>query len=299
MFEAVQKNKRRTYFIATLCFVFLGVVVYFIAEFSGLGNIAIPIAVLVAICSTFFSYFFSDKIVLASSHAKPADEETEKYLHNIVEGLCVASGLPKPRIYVVDDPAPNAFATGRNPQKAVVCVTTGLLQRLDYYQLEGVLAHELAHIKNYDILLSTVVTVMVGIVIILSDIFTRFMFFGGGRSRRSNDDNGGGIQIILFIIGLIFIILAPLFGQLLKMALSRNREYLADSTAIEFTRNPEGLATALEKISQDPMPVEHANKATANMYICNPLRNKKGESVDLFSTHPPIDKRIEAIRNIR
>ena len=209
----------------------------------------------------------------------------------------ISAGLQeKPQLYVIEDAQPNAFATGRNPKHAVICVTTGLLEKLEYYELEGVLAHEMSHIKNYDILLSAVVSVMVGFVVILSDWFTRISFYGGRRGRdRDNDNNGNAI---VMLIGLIFLILAPIFGQLMQLAISRKREFLADATAVEFTRNPDGLISALEKISADPNELKVANKATENMYIANPFRNKK-KSSDLWSTHPSTEARIEALRNLK
>ena len=216
-------------------------------------------------------------------------------LVNILDALVVSSGLQyTPKLYIVEDSQPNAFATGRNPENAVICVTTGLLDKLSYYELEGVIAHEMAHIKNYDIRLSAVVSVMVGFVVILSDWFTRISFYGGSR-RRDDDDNGNPI---LMFIGLIFLILAPIFGQLMQLALSRKREFLADATAIEFTRNPDGLISALLKISGDPNELKVANNATENMYIVNPFRGKKSSS-SLWSTHPSIEDRVEALRNIK
>ena len=216
-------------------------------------------------------------------------------LVNILDALVVSSGLNStPRLYVVEDAQPNAFATGRNPENAVICVTTGLLDKLDYYELEGVIAHELAHIKNYDIRLSAVVSVMVGFVVMLSDWFTRIAFWGGTRDR-DDDSKGNGI---LMIIGLIFLILAPIFGKLMQLAVSRKREYLADATAIQFTRNPDGLISALIKISDDPNQLKVANNATENMYIANPFKNKKKSSI-LWSTHPSIEDRVEALRNLK
>jgi heat shock protein HtpX len=298
MLQAVGKNKLKTSLIVLCIFVFVSVIVYYISIAMNLSyTMAATIAIGVSMAMTISSYWFSDKIVLSMNGAHPADEQTEKQLHNIMEGLCVASGLPMPKLYVVDDPSPNAFATGRNPQHAVVCVTTGLLNTMDYYQLEGVLAHEMAHIKNYDILLQTVASVMIGAAIMLANIWSRSLWWGGGRSRDRENNNSNAI---LMIIGLVFVILAPLAGQLLKMALSRNREYLADATAVEFTRNPEGLATALEKLGGVTTAVERASNATEGLYIANPLKAAKGSNVaNLFSTHPPIEKRIEAIRNIR
>ena len=243
---------------------------------------------------------YGDKIdsnVLKLNNARPATKEEDLKLVNILDSLVISAGLQeKPQLYVIEDAQPNAFATGRNPKHAVICVTTGLLEKLEYYELEGVLAHEMSHIKNYDILLSAVVSVMVGFVVILSDWFTRISFYGGRRGRdRDNDNNGNAI---VMLIGLIFLILAPIFGQLMQLAISRKREFLADATAIEFTRNPDGLISALEKISADPNELKVANKATENMYIANPFRNKK-KSSDLWSTHPSTEARIEALRNLK
>ena len=262
-----------------------------------LGELSIIIAMIFAIVSTWGSYYYSDKIVLKLNNARPATKEEDLKLVNILDSLVISAGLQeKPQLYVIEDAQPNAFATGRNPKHAVICVTTGLLEKLEYYELEGVLAHEMSHIKNYDILLSAVVSVMVGFVVILSDWFTRISFYGGRRGRdRDNDNNGNAI---VMLIGLIFLILAPIFGQLMQLAISRKREFLADATAVEFTRNPDGLISALEKISADPNELKVANKATENMYIANPFRNKK-KSSDLWSTHPSTEARIEALRNLK
>ena len=263
-----------------------------------LGEMSIIIALIFAFFSTWGSYYYSDKIVLSLNKARPATKEEDLKLVNILDSLVVASGLPaKPRLYVVEDKQPNAFATGRNPQNAVICVTTGLLDKLEYYELEGVLAHEMAHIKNYDILFSAVVSVMLGFVVMLSDLFTRIAFWGGFRDNSDDNDNSKG-NAILMLIGLIFLILAPIFGQLMKLAFSRKREFLADATAVEFTRNPEGLISALEKISADPNELKVANKATENMYIANPFRKKKNTS-SIWSTHPSTEDRIEALRNLK
>ena len=209
----------------------------------------------------------------------------------------VSSGLEhKPRLYIVEDSQPNAFATGRNPANAIICVTTGLLDKLDYYELEGVLAHELSHIKNYDIRLSAIVTVMVGLVVMLSDLVSRMLFWGGGRDN-DNDSKGNAI---LMVIGLIAVILAPLFGELMRLAVSRKREYLADATAVEFTRNPDGLISALTKLEADANELKTANNSTAHMYIVNPFKkDKKKKSSSVWSTHPSIEDRIEALRNLK
>ena len=297
MFEDIKKNKIKSCFIVLLFLAFIAVLVYYICMALDLGELSIIIAMIFAIVSTWGSYYYSDKIVLKLNNARPATREEDLKLVNILDSLVISAGLQeKPQLYVIEDAQPNAFATGRNPKHAVICVTTGLLDKLDYYELEGVLAHEMSHIKNYDILLSAVVSVMVGLVVILSDWFTRISFYGGRRGRdRDNDNNGNAI---IMLIGLIFLILAPIFGQLMQLAISRKREFLADATAIEFTRNPDGLISALEKISADPNELKVANKATENMYIANPFRNKK-KSSDLWSTHPSTEARIEALRNLK
>ncbi|HCQ55891.1 MAG TPA: zinc metalloprotease HtpX [Clostridiales bacterium] len=297
MFEDIKKNKIKSWFIVLLFLAFIAVIVYYICMALDLGELSIIIAMIFAIVSTWGSYYYSDKIVLKLNNARPATREEDLKLVNILDSLVISAGLPeKPQLYVIEDAQPNAFATGRNPKHAVICVTTGLLEKLDYYELEGVLAHEMSHIKNYDILLSAVVSVMVGFVVILSDWFTRISFYGGRRGRDGDNDNNG--NAIIMLIGLIFLILAPIFGQLMQLAISRKREFLADATAIEFTRNPDGLISALEKISADPNELKVANKATENMYIANPFRNKK-KSSDLWSTHPSTEARIEALRNLK
>ena len=297
MFEDIKKNKIKSWFIVLLFLAFIAVIVYYICMALDLGELSIIIAMIFAIVSTWGSYYYSDKIVLKLNNARPATREEDLKLVNILDSLVISAGLPeKPQLYVIEDAQPNAFATGRNPKHAVICVTTGLLDKLEYYELEGVLAHEMSHIKNYDILLSAVVSVMVGFVVILSDWFTRISFYGGRRGRdRDNDNNGNAI---VMLIGLIFLILAPIFGQLMQLAISRKREFLADATAVEFTRNPDGLISALEKISADPNELKVANKATENMYIANPFRNKK-KSSDLWSTHPSTEARIEALRDLK
>lgn len=295
MFEDIKRNKMKSWFIILLFLAFIAVIVYYICMALDLGKTSIVIAMIFAIISTWGSYYYSDRIVLSLNKARPATREENQKLVNILDSLVVSSGLPAtPKLYIVEDSQPNAFATGRNPEHAVICVTTGLLDKLEYYELEGVLAHEMSHIKNYDILLSAVVSVMVGFVVILSDWFTRITFWGGPR-RSDDDDNGNPI---LMFIGLIFLILAPIFGQLMQLAISRKREFLADATAVEFTRNPDGLISALLKISGDPNELKVANNATENMYIVNPFRGKKSSS-SLWSTHPSIEDRVEALRNIK
>lgn len=296
MYEDIKRNKIKSGFIVLMFLVFISLIIYYICMALDLGPISIVIAMIFSIISTWGSYYYSDKIVLTLNRARPATKEENQKLVNVFEALMVSAGLPcQPKLYIIEDAQPNAFATGRNPENAVVCVTTGLLDKLEYYELEGVIAHELAHIKNYDIRLSAVVSVMVGFVVMLSDWFTRITFWGGGRSRDDDDSKGNAI---LMIIGLIFLILAPIFGKLMQLAISRKREFLADATAIEFTRNPDGLISALQKISGDSHQLKVANKATENMYIVNPFKARKRTS-SLWSTHPSIEDRVEALRNLK
>lgn len=300
MFQASKKNKFESGIIISIFIIVITLIIYYICNSLKLGNLSIIIALTFSIATSWGSYYYSDKIVLASCRARPATKEEDLKLVNILDALMVTAGLPKkPALYVVEDNQPNAFATGRNPEHAVICVTTGLLEKLNYYELEGVIAHEISHIKNYDILLSTIVSVFVGFIVMLSDIFSRTLFWGGVKDNDDNDKANG----ILMLIGLIFLILSPIFGTLMQLALSRKREFLADSTAIEFTRNPDGLISALQKLENDNNELKMANSATANMYIVNPFKKngKKGrkKSSSLWSTHPSTDDRIEALKNIR
>ena len=300
MFEWSKKNKIESAVIIGIFILVITLIVYYVCNALDLGSFSIVIALIVSIATSWGSYYYSDKIVLSLNRARPATKEEDLKLVNILDSLMVASGLPvKPRLYVVEDAQPNAFATGRNYENAVICVTTGLLEKLDYYELEGVIAHEMSHIKNYDIRLSCVVSVMVGFIVMLSDLFSRALFWGGLNDRDSDSKANG----ILMIIGLIFLILSPIFGSLMQLALSRKREFLADSTAVEFTRNPDGLISALEKLENDPNQLETANSATANMYIVNPFKkdakNGKKRTTNIWSTHPSTADRIEALRNLR
>lgn len=301
MFKTVKKNKFESAIIVSIFIIAVTLIIYYICNALNLGELSILIALIFSIASAWGSYYYSDKIVLASCKARPATKEEDLKLVNILDALMVTAGLPKkPDLYVVEDVQPNAFATGRNPEHAVICVTTGLLEKLNYYELEGVIAHEMSHIKNYDILLSAVVSVFVGLIVMLSDMFSRIMFWGGLKDDRDNDSKANGI---LMLLGLIFLILSPIFGTLMQLALSRKREFLADATAVEFTRNPDGLISALEKLENDPNELETANSATANMYIVNPFKKNgdkgKRKTSNLWSTHPSTADRIEALRNIR
>jgi heat shock protein HtpX len=254
-------------------------------------------AVLFSVVSAVFSYYFSDSITLSMSHAEPVERKDNPVLYNIVDNLAITAGLPTPKIYIINDPAMNAFATGRDPKHAVICVTAGLLQKMDKQELEGVIAHELSHVGNYDIRLSTIVVVLAGTVTLLADWFLRFSFFGG-RRKNSND----GSSIIFLIIGLLLAVLSPIAATIIQLAISRKREYLADASGALLTRYPEGLASALEKIQKESMPMAEASKATAHLYIANPLQGPDGKTKSLFAglfdTHPPIEERIKRLREM-
>jgi len=261
------------------------------------NSVILYIAVAFSLLMNFFSFWYSDKIVLKMSGAKPIEKKDNPELYRLVENLCITAGLPLPKIYIINDPAPNAFATGRNKEKAVVAVTTGLLERLNKTELEGVIAHELSHIGNRDILISTIIVVLVGFIALLSDFFLRFTIWGGrGRDR----EGGGNAQIIMLVVGIVLAILAPIVAAMIQLAISRKREFLADASGALLTRYPEGLASALEKISQYPGSLKRANKATAHLYISNPFKGKKakGFMTKLFTTHPPIEERVRALRGM-
>lgn len=287
----VRRNKLKTGLIITLFFVFITLLIYFLSLFLfDSVYIAAIIGFAFAGISAFVSYYNSDRMILHINGAREATREEFLQLNVSLESLCISAGLPLPRLYVMDTPALNAFATGRNPEHAVVCVTTGLLEKLDKYELEGVLAHELSHIKNYDILVSTIAIVMVGFVSIISDIFSRSLIYG---SSRDSDNKAGAV---LMLVGLIFIILSPVFATLLKLAISRNREYLADASAVQIARNKEGLIHALSKLESENEPIE-INKATESLFIVNPLKGKQKDS--LWSTHPSTSNRIERLQSIQ
>jgi heat shock protein HtpX len=297
MYEQISSNKRKSFFLILFFLGLIFALAWFFGQVTKLGSYAVIPAFIIAIIMTIGSYYASDKIVLAVSRARPVNREEYPYLYNVVEGLAIAAGLPKPRCYIINDTAPNAFATGRNPKNSVIVVTTGLLEKLNRAELEGVIAHEMSHIKNYDVLVQTLSVVMVGVVVLLSDWILRSFFWGAGR-RRSSDKRGGNAGSILIVVALVLAVLSPLFAQLLKLAVSRKREYLADANGALLTRYPPGLASALKKLSEDREPLEVANKATAHLYIVNPLKDIKGKMNVMFSTHPPIEKRIEALENM-
>ena len=286
------KNTRLTWFYITGFLVFIIGVGYIFAE--AMGNSAILYgAVIFSTLMSFGSYWLSDKIVLAMSSAKEVKHNENPEIYHLVENLCITAGLPVPKIYIIEDTAMNAFATGRDPEHGVICFTTGIISRLKKIELEGVIAHELSHIGNRDILISTVVVVLVGFVTLLADWFRHWAFWGG----KSRDDNGGGqIRVLIMVLAIVLSILAPIAAVFMQLAISRKREFLADADGALLTRYPEGLASALEKISQDTEPLEVANRATAHLFIANPFKGAKVSK--LFMTHPPIEERVKALRGM-
>ena len=291
LYNQISSNKWKSYAIVLFFFLVIAAVVWFAGYyFAGFGGFSVAFAGVLAIVTALGGYYWGDKVVLSMSRARPADENEHKYLLNTVEGLSIAAGLPAPKTYVIEDEAINAFATGRNPKNSSIAVTTGALKKLNRVELEGVIGHEMSHIKNYDIRLATLAVVMVGFVAILSDLLFRGMLFGG--SRRDEDRGGGA----LVIIGILFAILAPIAVKLLQLALSRKREYLADATGALLTRHPAGLASALEKIGKDSNQLKTASEATATLYIANPFKNVS--AARLLSTHPPLEDRIAQLRKM-
>lgn len=268
---------------------------YVLGQGLGYGNSFMWFAVLLSIGSSFISYYWGDSLVLAISGARPADRKRDFDFFTVAENLSIAAGIPKPRLYVIEDTAMNAFATGRDPEHAVVCATTGILSRLDRRELEGVIAHELSHIKNFDIRLMAVVAVLVGSVAYMADIFLRTLWWGGRGRDRDNDNSLGPI---LLVVGIVLAILSPILASIIQLAVSRNREFLADVSGAELTRYPEGLARALEKLDKDKEVLEAATNATAHLYITNPFKDKNFGAwfAGLFNTHPPIEERIKRLR---
>lgn len=304
IYEVQSANKIKSTVITVLFFVFVAISTYFIASAIGIYNgyeasglSFAGIALIISGISTFVSYYFSDKIVLGISKARPATKQEDKIFTSVAENVCIGAGLPLPKLYVIEDSAPNAFATGRDPDHAVICVTSGILSKLTRTELEGVVAHEISHIKNYDIRLMSIVSVMVGLIALLGDFFLRSSFHG---RRSSNEKSNLGGVIIL--VGIIFAILSPIIAQLIQLAISRRREFMADAGSVSITRQPQGLISALEKISADHEPLEAANKATAHLYIVNPFKDRTGRAVEklsgLFNTHPPIGERIKILQKM-
>jgi len=297
LYTNVESNTRKTWLYITL-FLVLIIGIGWLISYYLQSPVILYIAVILSILMSFTSYWFSDKIVLAITKAKPIEKKDNPQLYRIVENLCITAGLPLPRIYILEEAQPNAFATGRDAKHAVVAVTRGLLEKLEKVELEGVIAHELSHIGNRDMLISTVIVVLVGIVVIMTDFFFRISFWGGigGRSNRG----GGQARLIMILVALALAILAPIFAQLIKLAISRKREFLADASGALLTRYPEGLARALEKIAVDPNSLRVANNSTAHLFIASPFRGKQSKSwfIKLFLTHPPVEDRIKALKEM-
>lgn len=299
MYDEIEKNKRNSVILVVIFAAVLILLGYIFGQVAGFGYFGIVLAFIISTGMALAGYYRGDKIVLAVSRAKPAIREEYPELYNIVEELIIASDLPMPKLYIIhDNDAPNAFATGRDPDHASIAVTTALLQRLNRTELQGVLAHELSHIGDYDILFATLIGIMVGMVALMADFFLRYTFWGGGR-RRSSDGSSGGSGMIM-ILALALAILAPLFALIIQLAVSRQREYLADANAALMTRYPEGLASALEKISQNPGVLEVSNRATQHLYIISPIKSirERKKKNSLFSTHPLVEDRIKRLREM-
>lgn len=295
LYAQADKNIRKTWALMALFFIFIIFIGYIFSYVMDSYSILV-FAVLFSILMSFASYWWSDKIVLWQVGAHEVTRENNKELYRLVENLCITAGLSVPKIYVIDDSAMNAFATGRDPQHAVIALTSGIIEKLERVELEGVIAHELSHIGNRDMLLSTVIVVLVGFVILLSDWFRRWIWFGGFGRRRGSDRETDQFGTIILFLSLIFSLLAPIVAILIQLAISRKREFLADASGALLTRYPEGLARALQKISSDPTPFRKASTATAHLFITNPFKGKRFWSI--FSTHPPIEERIKALSNM-
>jgi heat shock protein HtpX len=293
MYDQISRNLWRSRILIALFIMIISYIGFIFGTITGFGWFGFILAFLFATATGWFSLFYSADVALSVSHARPLQKEEKPYLYNIIEGLALAAGIATPKAYLIDDTAPNAFATGRDPEHAAIAVTTGLIEKLNRAELEGVIAHEISHIKNYDIRLTTIVVVLVGMIVLLSDWMARSFWYGRSRNRNRDSDNAQGVFIG---VGILLALFAPIIAQLLQLAISRKREFLADASGALLTRYPEGLASALEKLAADTEPLEVANKATAHLYIVNPLKEHGGFVNGLFSTHPPIEERIKVLR---
>jgi heat shock protein HtpX len=302
-YDRIAENRRNSVLLVVLVVLLLGALGLTIGwAVTGDPRAAIPstiLAIVVGLVASLVSYYLGDSIVLTVSGAKEVTEQSAPQLMNVVREIAIASNVPMPKVYIIEDTAPNAFATGRDPKHASVAITSGLLQKLDREELQGVMAHELSHVRNYDIRFSLLVGVLVGSIALLADFFLRFTFWGGGRRGGDRDrDSGGGAQIIVFVIAILLAILAPIAARLVQLAVSRQREYLADVSAVELTRNPVGLEQALAKIAADTEVLEVANRATQHLYFENPIKKFEARSSGLFDTHPPVLDRINRLRGL-
>jgi heat shock protein HtpX len=298
--ERIARNRRNSLLLIAAFLAFITAFGYIIG-YAWLGDplralAGLAFALIVGVVAGLISYYGGDKMVLAASRAREITHDDAPVLFNVVEEMSIASGLPMPKVYIVEDTAPNAFATGRDPEHATVAVTSGLLEKLDRDELQGVIAHEMSHVANFDIRYSMLVGILVGSTVLISDFFLRGLWFSGGRGGRRGGDGGNQLQLIMMLIAIVLAILAPLFARLLQLSISRQREFLADATAVRLTRNPSGLADALQKIGGDREVLEAANRATAHLYIVNPIKTFEKRSKGLFSTHPPIEERIQILR---
>ena len=306
-YELVDANKIKSNLVIFGFITFIAVAAYFIGYALGYGWGFVGYALILSGIMSFASFYYSDKIVLSLSNAVPANPRIHFDFYTVTDNLCKVAGIPIPKLYVIEDTAMNAFATGRDPQHAVVVATTGILAKLTRTELEGVIGHELSHVKNYDTRLMGIVTILIGVITLLADFLLRFSFFGG--RRRNQNDEGGQLQIVFFLIGLVLALLSPLIANLIRLTISRRREFLADASSAQLTKYPEGLAQALEKLASDTEPLEAANKATAHLYLVNPfhfdsaninkIKNQGsiGWFANLFNTHPPIAERIKVLRS--
>ena len=301
MYEQIAANKRKTVVLFVLAILLLAGVGYALGLLANSGIAGLVIALIVAVVLSISSYAYGDRVVLASTRAKEVTKEQAPRLHNIVEGLAIAAGVPKPRVWIVPEAAPNAFATGRDPEHSHVAVTQGLLETMNRVELEGVIGHEMAHVQDRDILVGTVVATLVGAAVLLSEFFMRAWWWGGFRGRRGSDSGGGAASAAIFAIGFLLLILAPIFGQLIRLAVSRNREYLADAQGAMLTRYPPGLISALKKLQAAPTAMRSANNATAHLWLNQPSRiegERMGTMEKLFSTHPPLADRIRRLEEM-
>jgi heat shock protein HtpX len=299
--DRIAVNRRNSLFLIA-CFIAFVAVFGYVIGWAWIGDpvgaiFGLVLAAVVGTISGLLTYYSGDRMVLAASRAKEITHDDAPVLFNVVEEMAIAAGLPMPKVYIIEDSAPNAFATGRDPEHASIAVTSGLLEKLDRDELQGVIAHEMSHVGNFDIRYAMLVGILVGTTVLISDFFLRGLWFGGGRGG-GRGGGGGYIQLIMIVIAIVLAILAPLFARLLQLSISRQREYLADASAVQLTRNPKGLADALQKISGDREVLEAANRATAHLYIVNPVKRFEKRAKGLFSTHPPIEDRIEVLRSM-
>lgn len=293
MYDEIRANKRNSWILVFLVALVLVGIGFFAGEYWGSRYVGVALAVVIAVVSALAAYYAGAGMILTMSRAKRIEKKDHPQLFNVVDELAIAGGLPMPAIYIIDDSAPNAFATGRDPEHASVAITTGLLDKLSRDELQGVMAHELSHVGNRDILFSMMVGIMVGSIVLVSDFFLRSVFWSRGGRKRNQKGSAGTIMLV---VALLFAIFAPIFAKLLQLAVSRQREYLADASAVQLTRYPEGLASALEKIAGDKEVLEVANRATQHLYIVNPIKPFEKRAKGLFSTHPPLEERVSRIR---